>query len=62
MTKTKKAVKQVNKEADAAILKSKIANKVKVLKTWLCAEVEGIQRWKLIAMVGIPVAIALSLG
>ena len=51
MTKTKKAVKDVNKQADKAIRKSKKDKFREELSAFFNKEVEGIKVWHLIALI-----------
>ena len=48
MTKTKKAIKEVNKMADKAILKAQIAAYKASAKAWLNIEVYGFKRGKIL--------------
>jgi hypothetical protein len=58
MTKTKRAVKEVNKMADREILKSQIAGQIVKCKQWLNVEVYGYKRAKiLLATIIIVVAV-----
>ena len=60
MTKTKKAVKELNKTADKAILKAQIdAFKVKA-KKWLDVEVYGFKRGRILFAFIVIVAVALT--
>lgn len=53
MTKTKKAINEVNKMADKEILKSKIDGYKKQAREWLNVEVYGYSRKKILFCVGI---------
>lgn len=62
MTKTKKAVKEVNKMADREILKAQIEAKKAKIKEWLGVEVYGYTRRKILlsAIVVVVVTLAVS--
>ena len=62
MTKTKKAVKEVNKMADREILKAQIEAKKAKIKEWLSVEVYGYTRRKILltAIVVLVVTFAVS--
>lgn len=60
MTKTKRAVKEVNQMADKAILKAQLdAYKAKA-KEWLAVEVYGYKRGKILLAAVVIVAAVLS--
>jgi len=60
MTKTKKAIKEVNQMADKAILKAQLdAYKAKA-KEWLAVEVYGYKRSKILLAVAIMVAVVFT--
>jgi hypothetical protein len=56
MTKTKKAVKEVNKMADKEILKAQLAGYKAKLEKWLDVEVYGYKRGKILLAVIVVVA------
>ncbi len=60
MTKTKKAVKEVNKMADKEILKAQLAGYKAKLKQWLDVEVYGYKRGKILLAAIVAVAAVLS--
>ena len=47
-------IKEANKMANKLLLKAKVDNAVKGVKEWLHAEVDGMTRAKIIAIVAIP--------
>lgn len=57
MTKTKKAVKEVNQMADRAILKAKLAGLYAAGLSWLDSEVHGFKRGKILLAVVVMIAI-----
>ena len=60
MTKTKKAVKEVNKMADREILKAQIAGYKAKLKEWLDVEVYGYKRGRILLAVIVVVAAVIT--
>ena len=57
MTKTKQAVKEVNRMADIAILKSKVRGYVSDAVKWLDVEVYGHKRGKLLFVAAIVIMV-----
>ena len=55
MTKTKRAVKEVNRMADLAILKSKVRGYIKTGVDWLDTEFYGHKRGKIIFVAAIVI-------
>lgn len=60
MTKTKKAVKEVNQMADRAILKAKLAGLYAAGLSWLDSEVHGFKRGKILLAVVVMIAMVIT--
>ena len=60
MTKTKKAVKEVNQMADRAILKAKLAGLYAAGLSWLDSEVHGFKRGKILLAVVVMIVMVIT--
>ena len=60
MTKTKRAVKEVNQMADRAILKAKLAGLYAAGLSWLDSEVHGFKRGKILLAVVVMIAMVIT--
>lgn len=60
MTKTKRAIKEVNQMADRAILKAKLAGLYAAGLSWLDVEVYGFKRGKILLAVLVMIAAVIT--
>ena len=62
MTKTKQAIKEANKMADLALLKSKVRGYIKTGVDWLDTEFYGHKRGKLIFVAAILIMVLVQVS
>lgn len=60
MSKTKQAIKEVNRMADLELLKSKVRGYIKTGVDWLDVEVYGHKRGKLLFIAAIVIMVAVQ--